>query len=167
MTYDLSQTKSWKCGREVLRGASPVIDLFACGILFVSFWMYLQSARALPQPMNQMDLGPGGFPYLLAIATLLAVVGVALSAVIRIVNKASVEWVSIRRPLWVLLGAVLMTLQSIYLESLGALPTVMALALGIMLTCGERRIAHLIGVPLTLGALVYVIFVLALRVNLP
>ncbi|MGO4852351.1 tripartite tricarboxylate transporter TctB family protein [Phaeovulum sp. W22_SRMD_FR3] len=167
MTYDLSQTRGWRCRPDVLRGALPVIDLFACAMLVAVFWSYLQSARALPPPMNKIDPGPGGFPYMLAIAALLALGAVALSAVIRLTDKAPVEWVSIRRPLWVALTMVLLTLQSIYLEALGALPTVLALSVGIMIACGERRIAHLAGVPLALAAFIYGVFVLALQVNLP
>jgi hypothetical protein len=167
MEYDISQTKGWRFKLDILRGALPVIDLVACAILLAVFWSYYQAAVALPEPMNKVDIGAGGFPALLAIATLLAIVATAASAVMRLVKKTQDEWVSIRRPLWVALTTVFLILQSIYLESLGALPTILALSVGTMFACGERRIAHLIGVPIALGAFIYVVFVLALQVNLP
>jgi hypothetical protein len=167
MDVDLSQTKGWRCQLDVLRGALPVIDLIACAILLAVFWSYYQAAVALPEPMNKIDIGAGGFPSLLAIATLLAVLATAISAVMRLLDKAPVEWVSIRRPLWVALSVVFLIVQSIYLEAFGALPSVLALSVAIMAACGERRILHLIGVPIALGAFIYVVFVLALQVNLP
>ena len=167
MAFDLSQTKAWRCRLDVVRGALPVIDLVACLLLFIAFWSYFQSARALPDPMNKIDIGAGGFPIILAIATLLAICAVALSALVRMLDKAPIEWVSIRRPPWVALAAVFLILQSIYLEAVGAIPSVLVLSVAIMFACGERRIAHLIGVPIALSLFVYGVFVMALQVNLP
>lgn len=167
MDYDLSQTRTWRCRLDVLRGALPVIDLVACALLFAAFWSYLQSARALPDPMNKIDIGAGGFPVLLAIATLMAICAVAVSAVVRMLDKAPIEWVSIRRPLWVALTAVFLIVESVYLEAFGALPSVLVLSIAVMFSCGERRVAHLIGVPIALSGFIYGVFVLALQVNLP
>jgi hypothetical protein len=167
MDYDLSQTKGWRCRFDVLRGALPVIDLVACAILLAIFWSYHEAAIALPEPMNKIDIGAGGFPAILAVATMLAIIATAISAVMRMLDKAPVEWVSIRRPLWVALTAIFMIVQSLYLETAGAMPSILALAVGVMFACGERRITHLIGVPIALGAFIYIVFVLALQVNLP
>lgn len=167
MEYDTSQTKGWRCRLDILRGALAVIDLVACAILLVIFWSYYQAAVALPPPMNAIDIGAGGFPAILAIATLLAILATAISAIVRMLDKAAVEWVSIRRPLWVGLAVIVLILPSVYLEALGAMPSILALSIAIMFACGERRAAHLIGVPLALGAFIYVVFVLALQVNLP
>ncbi|WP_425101927.1 tripartite tricarboxylate transporter TctB family protein [Tropicibacter sp. S64] len=164
---DYKNALGWRLRRDVLRGSLPVLDLVACAALLVLFWQYFSQASALPAPLNKIDIGAGGFPTLLALATLIAIVAVAVAAVIRMFDPLPVTWVSIRRPVFVLVTVGLLVLQSIYFETLGTLPSVLIFAVLTMLACGERRPVHLIGVPLALGAFIYVVFKLALAVNLP
>ena len=167
MDYDLSETRGWRFRLDVVRGAQPVIDLIGSAILFAVFWVYLRQALALPAPLNAIDIGAGGFPRLLAIVTLFAIAAMAASAIYRIVDRVPPSYASIRRPLQVALTAGLMILQSIYFERLGTLASVLLFSLATMLACGERRILHLLAVPVALGAFIYGVFVLALQVNLP
>ncbi len=164
---DYKNALGWRLRRDVLRGALPVLDLVGCAALFVVFWQYFSQASALPAPLNKIDIGAGGFPTLLALATLIAISAVAVSAIVRLLDPVPVSWVSVRRPVFVLVTIGLLVLQSIYFEMLGALPSVLIFAVLTMLACGERRPMHLIGVPVALGAFVYVVFNLALAVNLP
>lgn len=167
MSYDLSETKGWRCRLDVLRGASPVIDLVGCAVLFVIFWNYLRQSFALPAPLNEMDIGAGGFPRLLAWATLIAIAAMALSALYRLLDRVPLSWVSIRRPVAVAVTTAILIAESVYFEQLGALPSVLLFGVATMAACGERRLTHLIGVPIALGAFIYLVFVLALQVNLP
>ena len=157
----------WRFQRDVIRGSLPVLDLVGCGALLVVFWRYFAQASALPAPLNKIDIGAGGFPILLAVATLIGIAAVAIAAVIRMLDPVPVSWVSIRRPLFVLATVGLLVLQSIYFEMIGAFLSVLVFAIATMLACGERRPLHLIGVPIALAAFIYVVFNLALDVNLP
>ncbi|MCR4265163.1 tripartite tricarboxylate transporter TctB family protein [Nitratireductor sp. ZSWI3] len=144
-----------------------MIELAGCVGLFAIFVRYFQAARMLPQPLNQIDIGAGGFPLLLAASTLIAIAAVAVAALIRAFGTMPESWVSVRRPVWVAIAAVLLVAQSIYFEKIGALPSVVIFSLATMLACGERRISQLIGVPLALVAFIWAAFILALSVNLP
>jgi len=157
----------WRCRPGILRGSLPVLDLVGCALLVAIFVDFLVLARALPAPMNKIDIGAGGFPELVAIGTLLAVSAVAVSAVVRLIDAVPVAWVSIRRPIWVVGTAALLIAQSICFETLGTMPSVMFFAVATMFACGERRLLHLVSVPLILAAFIYTAFVLALSVNLP
>jgi hypothetical protein len=103
----------------------------------------------------------------LAIGTIIAIVAVGLSALVSALDAAPVNWVSVHRPVSVAIGVILLIAQSIWFEALGLMPSVILFAAATMLACGERRITHLIGVPLALAAFIYGVFVLALSVNLP
>ncbi len=164
---DYKKALGWRLRWDVVRGSLPVLDLVGCAALLFVFWQYFSQASALPEPLNKIDIGAGGFPTLLAAATLIAIVAVAVAAVVRLLDPVPVTWVSIRRPLYVLATVGLLVLQSIFFETLGTLPSVLIFAILTMLACGERRPLHLIGVPLALGAFIYVVFRLALAVNLP
>lgn len=164
---DVKKLQAWQLRWDVVRGSLPVLDLVGCAALLLVFWQYYSQAAALPEPLNKIDIGAGGFPTLLALATLIGIVAVAVAAVVRMLDPVPVNWVSIRRPLFVLATVGLLVLQSIYFETLGTLPCVLIFALLTMLACGERRPAHLIGVPLALAAFIFVVFNLALDVNLP
>mgnify|MGYP000395045815 CR=1 FL=1 len=164
---DYKKALGWRLRWDVVRGSLPVVDLIGCAALFVVFWQYYSQAAALPAPLNKIDIGAGGFPTLLALATLIAIVAVSISAIVRLLDPVPVTWVSVRRPVFVLATVGLLVLQSIYFERLGTLPSVLTFAALTMLACGERRPLHLIGVPVALGAFIYVVFNLALAVNLP
>lgn len=167
MDIEEGRPKGWQFKFNEWRGAAPVIDLFGCAILLVVFGYYLVSALALPAPLNATDIGAGGFPRLLAIGTLIAIVAVAVSAVIRLKDSVPISWVSIRRPVMVVTTIVLMVVEAIWFEAIGTMISVIFFAFATMLACGERRPLHLLGVPLALAAFIYGVFVLALQVNLP
>lgn len=167
MDIDEGRPKGWQFKFQEWRGAAPIIDLVGCAVLLVVFGKYLGSALALPAPLNETDIGAGGFPRLLAIGTLLAIVAVAVSAVIRIMDSVPMSWVSIKRPVFVVIAALLLVVESIWFEALGTLISVIFFAFATMLACGERRPLHLIGVPLALAGFIYGVFVMALQVNLP
>lgn len=167
MNHDTTPDEGWRANLHVLRGSLPAIELAGCAVLLVVFWKYYDQARALPQPLNPIDVGAGGFPLLLAIATLVAIVAVCVAALFRAFDAVPVDWVSIRRPLSVALAVVLLVAQASWFETLGALPSVVVFAAGTAFACGERRIAHLVGVSLALAAFIYGAFILALAVNLP
>jgi hypothetical protein len=167
MEYGTPRENGWRFNLSIVRGALPAIELAGCAILLAVFWVYYRQAEALPQPLNQIDIGAGGFPVLLAIGTILAIVAVGLSALVLAFDAVPANWMSIRRPVSVVIGVILLIAQSIWFEELGVMPSVIVFAAATMLACGERRIIHLIGVPLALAAFVYSVFVLTLSVNLP
>ncbi len=161
------KASGWRFQFNIIRGSLPVLDLLGCAVLLFAFWQYFSQASALPAPLNKIDIGAGGFPILLAVATLIGIAAVVVSAIIRMLDPVPVPWVSIRRPLFVLATIGLLVLQSIYFETIGAFLSVLVFAAATMLACGERRPLHLIGVPIALAAFIYVVFNLALDVNLP
>lgn len=167
MNQDTVPEKGWRLSPQTIRASLPIVELVGCAILFWIFWSYYTQARDLPQPLNQIDIGAGGFPVLLAVAALLAIPLVASAAVIRIVDAVPVEWVAIKRPVYVVVTAMVLIAQSIWFEQLGAMPSVVLFAAATMFACGERRIVHLIAVPLALAAFIYSVFIVALSVNLP
>lgn len=167
MDHDTTPEGGWRANRHVLYGPLPAVELAGCALLFAVFWGYYEQARALPLPLNPIDIGAGGFPFILAIATLLAIVTVCVAAVVRAFVAVPVESVSIRRPVSVVCAVALLIAQATWFEAFGALPSVIAFAAGTAFACGERRIAHLVGVSVALAAFVYGAFVLALAVNLP
>ncbi|HMP55561.1 MAG TPA: tripartite tricarboxylate transporter TctB family protein, partial [Novosphingobium sp.] len=71
------------------------------------------------------------------------------------------------RPVFVVATAALLVAQAALFPLVGAILCVAGFSLAILLACGERRLAHLIGVPLALTGFIYVVFVMALGVNLP
>ncbi len=167
MNDDTAPEKGWRLSPQLIRASLPAADLAGCAILFWVFWSYFTQARDLPRPLNQIDIGAGGFPVLLAEAALLVIPLVAVAAVIRVADAVPVEWVTIKRPLYVVVTAMILIAQSIWFEQLGAMPSVVLFAAATMLACGERRIVHLIGVPIALAAFIYGVFIMALSVNLP
>jgi hypothetical protein len=167
MDENTTPKKGWRFSVEELRAPLAALDIVGSVALLAIFGAYYLQARALPKPLNEIDIGAGGFPTLLAIGALIAIVGVGVAAVLRAFDPVPVSWVSVRRPAFVILAVIIMAAGAIWFEKLGTLPSVVLICLGTMLACGERRIVHLIGVPIALAAFIYVVFVLALSVNLP
>jgi hypothetical protein len=167
MNDDTAPERGWRLSPQIIRASLPVVELAGCAILFWGFWSYFTQARDLPRPLNQIDIGAGGFPVLLAVAALLVIPLVAIAAVIRMTDAVPVEWVAVKRPLYVIVTVMVLIAQSIWFEQLGAMPSVVLFSAATMLACGERRIVHLIGVPLALAAFIYGVFIMALSVNLP
>lgn len=159
--------KGWLLSVGLIRGALPVLELVGCFLLLAIFWGYYQQSNALPPPYNPIDIGAGGFPRLLAIMTLISIACVIVAAVIRLFSAASIEWISVTRPLWVGATMALLIAQSIWFESLGALPSVFFFSVVTMFACGEHRPMQLLAIPTLLVGFIYSVFILALAVNLP
>ncbi|RGP38021.1 tripartite tricarboxylate transporter TctB family protein [Pseudotabrizicola alkalilacus] len=150
-----------------LRLAMWLCDLAGSGILLWVFWIYLQHANALRRPLNAADIGAGGFPGLLAliaIAALLLLLGIIIFRHVVTRRRASLV---IQRPLFVVMTMALLVGQAILFDRIGAIVCVGGFSLAILLACGERRPMHLVGVPVALTAFIYAVFVLALGVKLP
>lgn len=167
MAEEKSDLTGWLVSRSELRGSLPVVDLVGCTILLGVFVWYFLQAADLPAPLNKIDIGAGGFPYLLAVATIAAIIAVAIAAIVRMLDPVPVRWVAVRRPLSIAAGAAFMILEGIWFEKIGAVASILIFALATMLACGERRLLHLVGVPVLLAGFIYGVFVLALSVNLP
>lgn len=167
MSENTAPRRRWALNANELRTPLPAVELAGCAVLFLVFVLYLLQALALPQPLNAIDIGAGGFPVLLAVFALAAIGLVAVLVSVKLFGRAPVECVSIDRPGSIAIAIGLMLLQSIYFEELGAIESVIVFAVGMMLAGGERRILHLIGVPLALAAFVWAAFIFALSVNLP
>ncbi|MFV0336436.1 MAG: tripartite tricarboxylate transporter TctB family protein [Tropicimonas sp.] len=154
-------------GLNMLRVPSTAVDLvLGAGIFAACIWYYLQ-ADGLAAPLNEIDPGPAAFPLLLALTTLLSLVGIGISAIIRALGAGPEIFVTIKRPLAVLVMICLFGAVAVWLEDLGTIPSILILSVVSMLACGERRPVHLIGVPLALTGFIYGVFVLGLAVNLP
>ncbi len=162
-----SGQKGWLFSVKELRASLPVVDLLGCLVLLAGFGWYLKQAVSLPPPLNEIDIGPGGFPLLLSIAGIGSVVAVVVSAFIRLFDKVPVLWTSIQRPLSALAGIAIIIAEGIWFREIGTIGSILLFGVLTMLACGERRPIHLIGVPIALAAFIYVVFVLALAVNLP
>lgn len=157
----------WSFRPNFLRMPLPALDFAGCSTLLASFLWYLGQASALPKPLNATDIGAGGFPYLLAIASIAAIIVVVIGAIVRALDAVPVEWVSVRRPFAVLITAGLFVAEAFWFEQLGTVACLLIFALATMLAAGERRLLHLVGTPLLLTGFVYGVFVLALSVHLP
>jgi len=155
-------------GRGSLRISLPSSELIIGLFLLAGTIFYLVEAFNLPKPYNPTDIGAGGFPKLLAIGTLIFL-GIMLSfaGYHRLLRRKTFGTVSIHRPLWVLLSMVLVVGQACFFEKLGVSACVGLSSVLVMLVCGERRLVHLVGVPVSLVGFIYMVFVFALNVNLP
>ncbi|OAP48255.1 tripartite tricarboxylate transporter TctB family protein [Sinorhizobium saheli] len=135
-------------------------------VLAILSW-YVVQAYHLPKPFNSTDVGAGGFPLLVAIGTGIATISMIGLAVARHMGKmgqADSRW---RRPLFVLIVALLLVGQAVTFETLGVYLCVALFSAAIMVAAGERRILHVLGVSIGLVAFVYVVFALALNVVFP
>lgn len=143
------------------------VELVSCIVLLTVSGLYIADALQLPKPMNASDVGAGRFPLIagsgVAIATALLLVR---TIIVRVRGEVE-EPVTVGRPLWVVVGVVLLVLQAELFEIAGALPVVLVSCLLIMLACGERRPVHLIASPILLVAMIYGLFTLALGIQLP
>lgn len=152
---------------EIIRQPLRLLEIIGCVIVIGVFGFYLRAALSLPMPFNNMDIGAGGFPKLIAITTLIAAVLVALTAIVKSLLRLPYTLVALKRPVMVLLAAVALVAQALLFTRIGALATTGLFALLTMLICGERRPLHLIASPVLLVGFIYLVFVLAFGVRLP
>lgn len=144
-----------------------IAELVSSLVLLAVLVTYGWQAHLLPKPFNQADIGAGGFPMLVAIATGAGLLVLAVGACRRLLTRHDESKVVISRVAWVVIAAGLLFAQAYFLERIGVYVCVALFSAAIMLVAGERRPAHLVGVPLALTAFVYVVFSLALSVNFP
>jgi hypothetical protein len=146
----------------------PALELVIGAGLIAVVLRYLYEAYALPAPYNPIDIGAGGFPKLIALATLVALlIMVFLGGYHLLKGGRYFGIIAARRPFFVIAGTLLLIGQAALFEQLGVFTCVGFSAVGIMLAAGEGRIAHLIGVPVALVTFIYVVFAFALNVQLP
>lgn len=159
--------RSTRLSLTELRLPMWICELVGSGVLIWVFVDYLLQARALRQSLNPLDMGPGGFPMLLASVALIALVLLVCVILVKRLRGAQMASLTIPRPLSVLATMGLMVAMTFAFDHIGALVTVYIFAAAILLACGERRPLHVVGVPILLTAFIYVVFALALGVRLP
>lgn len=161
------EDRSAPAGASGVRVPAPVLDL-AFGACIAAGWVwYYLTADGIAVPLNKIDPGPAAFPLILAWATGLTLISIIALAAYRVFAGASGRSVAIKRPLSVLATVCLFVAGAYGFEKLGAPISVLALSIIAMLACGERRLRHLIGVPVAITSFIYGVFVLGLSVNLP
>lgn len=126
---------------------------------------YMAEAAKLPKPFSVGDVGAGRFPMIIGVITLVATVLLVRAAVAGIMRGAE-EKVAIHHPVQIALGIVLLVVQAILFETIGAIATIAVAGLLFMLVGGERRPLHLIAVPALMALGIYATFTLALGVRL-
>lgn len=152
---------------DELRLPMWLCELVGSGVLLWVFWDYLQQARALRRSMNPADIGAGGFPALLAMIAIAALVLLIAIVLVRHFFAPRHASLVIPRAVFVGVGMALLIVQAVLFDMIGTVVCVAGFSLAILLVCGERRPAHLIGVPVALTAFIYVVFAVALGVALP
>lgn len=143
------------------------LELLVGGVLLVIVGWYTYEAFMLPAPYNPVDVGAGGFPLLLAGATLITLALYFIECIARHIKRDTPHMVRTQRPVSVLFGAVLFVLQALLFEHIGLLACVAIFTALTMFVAGERRVVHLIGVPIATSLSVYVVFVFLLGVYFP
>lgn len=167
METQTEETPMRRFDTEIIRQPLRYFEIAGCVALLIVFALYLKAGFALPRPFNAMDIGAGGFPKLVGVAALLAVAAVLGTAIAKSLAHLPHQMVAIQRPLYVAAAVVMLIVQALAFERIGALACVGLFALLTMLACGERRLVHLIGSPLVLVGFVYLVFDLAFGVSLP
>ncbi|ASY65340.1 hypothetical protein SJ05684_b43580 (plasmid) [Sinorhizobium sojae CCBAU 05684] len=145
----------------------PILEIVIGLIVLAILSWYVVQAYLLPKPFNSHDIGAGGFPLLVAFGTGIATISMIGLAVARLMGKMGRSDSRWRRPLFVLIVALLLVGQAVSFETLGVYLCVALFSAAIMVAAGERRILHVLGVPIGLVAFIYVVFALALNVVFP
>lgn len=133
-------------------------------VLAGGIW-YTVAAIRLPAPYNPVDIGAGGFPKILAAGTLIALLVVLFGAMRRLLRGQSHPPVEVGRPVFVVVAAALLIGQAVLFSIINPFVCVGIFSLLIMLVCDERRPLHLVGVPIAVGAGIWLIFDVVLKVN--
>jgi hypothetical protein len=145
----------------------PILEIATGLIVLAILSWYVVQAYHLPKPFNSTDIGAGGFPLLVAFGTGIATISMIGLAVARLTGGAERSFSRWWRPPHVLLAAILLVGQAVAFEALGVYLCVGLFSAGIMLAAGERRMVHLLGVPIALTVFTYLVFALALNVVFP
>jgi len=167
MSSDPQESSRRRFDTEIIRQPLRLLEILGCLAILGVFAVYLGAARSLPAPFNQMDIGAGGFPKLVAIATIAAATLVLVAAITKSLLRLPFEMVAIHRPLMVAVGIFALVLQALLFTRIGALATIGSFGFLTMLIAGERRPLHLVASPLLLVGFVYLVFVAAFGVRLP
>jgi len=168
MEQEASLSMLTQARKVSIRIPLPALELIIGAGLLAVVLRYLYEAYALPAPYNAMDIGAGGFPKLIAVATLAGLLIMLFFTVYHLVKGGQDYGIVVApRILSVIAGVLLLLGQAALFEHLGVFFCVGFSAVGIMLASGEGRITHLIGVPIALVGFIYVVFSFALNVQFP
>jgi hypothetical protein len=152
---------------DCIRLPLPVLEIAAGLMLLATLIWYILQARMLPKPFNATDIGAGGFPLLIATGTIFAtllMIGFGVAGIRGRMEQSVARW---RRPFYVFVTSLIFIAQAVWFETLGVYVCVALFSAAVMLAAGERRLVHVLGVPLALVAFMYVVFALALNVVFP
>ncbi|WP_107677943.1 tripartite tricarboxylate transporter TctB family protein [Agrobacterium sp. LAD9] len=152
---------------DCIRLPMPVLEVIGGLMLLAALIWYVLDALKLPQPFNPTDIGAGGFPLLIATATIVPTVimiAVGVAGLMGKTNQTVTRWY---RPFFIIITSLIFIAQAALLETLGVYISVGLFSAAIMLAAGERRPLHILGVPLAVAAFIYVVFALALNVVFP
>lgn len=158
-----SRAKEPAQGTVQLRNAAA--ELSAGVVLLALLCWYLWQSALLPEPYNPVDIGAGGFPMLLGVATLIAVVLFLARTILRLTSGAPEEPLEIGRPVAVLVTAALFVAIAALFDRVNGFLVIWAFTLLVHLAAGERRPVHLVGVPVATTAGIWVVFSLLLNVH--
>ncbi len=146
----------------------PALELIIGLALLATISFYLFEAYSLPKPYNAMDIGAGGFPMLLGIATLIGIILMLVISIYHLVIGGKIFGIVVaKRPFFVVAAIGIVIAQALLFELMGVVACVGIGAFLTMLACGERRPFHLVCVPVALVLFIYVVFVVALKVHFP
>lgn len=156
------------------RGSGPcveipirVLEMVIGAVLAVIGFIYFNDAVALPAPFNDNAVGAGRFPMIVAVATLVSVTVMIGGAVKAVVARNLGEPVPFPRLLFVCGTVVLLVLECLLFEKVGALVCTFTSSLVLMVLGGERRPLHFIGVPVLVTLGIHVLFTVVLGVRFP
>jgi hypothetical protein len=138
--------------------------IVGAALLAGGIW-YTVAAIRLPAPFNPVDIGAGGFPEMLAAGTLIALMVVLFGAMRRLLQGQPRPPVEVGRPVFVAVAAALLIGQAVLFPLINPFFCVGIFSLLIMFVCDERRPLHLVGVPIAVGAGIWLIFDVVLHVN--
>lgn len=144
---------------RTIRLPLPWIELVTSIVLLAIISGYLVEAFAMPSPYNEKSVGAGAFPIIIGVATLIPLVSLLITSLVKILRNIPSEDVSISRPLGVLLAMVILILQALLLDTVGLIISIALFSALLMLAAGERRPVFIISIPIAFALGMYVVFV--------
>lgn len=140
-------------------------ELCAATVLLAITGYYLYQAWLLPAPLNPVDIGAGGFPMILGSATLAAVLIFWVRSAISLASGRHAEPIHVPRPIAVAVGVLALIGQAVVFAYINPFLCVGIFAVLIILAAGERRPAHVLGVPIAIAAGIWLMFDILLNVH--
>ena len=142
-------------------------DVLLGGIFAIAGVFIFLQARTFPNLAGGYP-GPGFFPQLLAVLLVLSGLGIAANAAVKRVRPRTLPLSDVprREKITALLVVLAVVLYVVAADTLGFIPVVSILVIGLMLRTGvSRRSGIAVGIGVTLA--IYVVFERILRVPLP